>query len=197
MGTNSLETVTGNKRWWTHVHRHNRHAFDMRSSHKMSPNLKIIIQSAVHTSCSFAHTLFTRSLYIFMAVSVPHTCFLLSSWVTFYNTSYQSHYVAYTFVYTVTAEGAGCYCLSNRCMGTWHRAAHWNLCEDLFIRWCHRGLQLVIIFIKDKCASYFNDYFFHEMSKKCEKCSSQFPWAQCGFFRLLLLSKKQPKTQRL
>ncbi len=38
---------------------------------------------------------------------------------------------------------------------------------------------------------------FHEMSEKCEKCSTQSPRAQCNVFRLLLLSKQQHKTQRL
>lgn len=37
-GTNSLHSVTGNKRWWTltHIHGHKRYAIDMQDSHKMS-----------------------------------------------------------------------------------------------------------------------------------------------------------------
>ncbi len=36
---------------------------------------------------------------------------------------------------------------------------------------------------------------FHDMSKKCEKCSTHFPRAQCDLFNSLLLSN--PKTQGL
>ncbi len=35
------------------------------------------------------------------------------------------------------------------------------------------------------------------MSEKRYKCSSQFLRAKCDVFRFLLLSKQQPKTQRL
>ncbi len=35
------------------------------------------------------------------------------------------------------------------------------------------------------------------MSEKWEKCSFLFPIAQCVVFKLCLLSKQQPKTQRL
>ncbi len=38
---------------------------------------------------------------------------------------------------------------------------------------------------------------FHGMSTECEKCSAQVLRAQFVVFRLLLLSKQQPKTQRL
>lgn len=73
----------------------------------------------------------------------------------FYNTAYQSNYGTYTYVFSVpevTAEGAGCCYLSNRCEGTWHTVAASSkqpidaksvpkcnecvLCEDVCIRWC-------------------------------------------------------------
>ncbi len=40
------------------------------------------------------------------------------------------------------------------------------------------------------------NHLFHEMSKKCWKCSSHFPWAKCNVYKSLL-SSKQPKTQKL
>lgn len=88
MGTNSLQTVTGNKRWRTHTHTY---TIDMtcRPVTRWAPNhLTSVMQSAVHTNCSFcphpfslsALWLFVLSLVIMTQPSLQHDNLSVPLW---------------------------------------------------------------------------------------------------------------------
>lgn len=149
------------------THRHNRYAFDMQTSHKMSSKSSFKAwYNQLHKNCCYCLPTHLPTLWL---------CISMALWATrafafscHYDSpslqhNHQSHYGTNTYVFTVpevTAEGAGCLLFEQQMWGHLAqgciRAAHWKLlpnqcqsvinvlCEDLFICWCHQDSPLLL-----------------------------------------------------